>query len=168
MKRTRILPIGLIAAAWLGVILCPLYACAIAYGAKMMAGMKVAGLPASPPSMPWTTGSQLLLVTMLLLQLWGLWQLRGIGAALLQNPGISRGLATAFRRLGHALLAFGLFGLVLPIPSIHRLPGLAYVSPERFSFPTLYLLAIGCLCIYATAWLLNESVRLKEENEAFV
>lgn len=160
MKNARMIPIGLVGAAWLGMILCSLYAYGIDDGARMLAGAKL--------SMPWTTGSRLLLVAVLLLQLWNLWQLRGVGATLLVTPGISRELAIAFKRLGHSLLAFGVFGLVVPVPSLHKFPGQAYISPERFSFPTLYLLAVGCLCIYATAWLLRESVRLQEENEAFV
>ncbi len=160
MNNKRLLPIGLIGSAWLGIILCSFYAYAINGAATLM--------PATKYSMPWTTGSRLLLVAVLLLQLWNLWQLRGVGAVLLRKPGISRELAVAFKRLGHSLLAFGLFGLVVPVPSLHKLPEQAYIGLERFSFPTLYLLAVGCLCIYATAWLLRESVQLQEENEAFV
>ncbi len=160
MKNARLIPMGLIGAAWLGTILCGLYAYAIDDGATVLAGAKL--------SMPWTTGSRLLLVAVLLLQLWNLWQLRGVGATLLRSPGISQNLVVAFKRLGHSLLALGVFGLVVPVPSLHSFPGQTYISPERFAFPTLYLLAVGCLCIYATAWLLRESVRLQEENEAFV
>ncbi len=160
MNNKRLLPIGLIGAAWLGIILCSFYAYAIDGAATLMSPTKY--------SMPWTTGSRLLLVAVLLLQLWNLWQLRGVGAILLHTPGISRELAVAFKRLGHSLLAFGLFGLAVPVPSLHRIPEQAYIGLERFSFPTLYLLAVGCLCIYATAWLVRESVQLQEDNEAFV
>ncbi len=160
MNNKRLLPIGLIGSAWLGIILCSLYAYTIDGAAQWMSASKY--------SMPWNTGSRLLLVAVLLLQLWNLWQLRGVGAALLHTPGISEKLAVAFRRLGHSLLAFGLFGLVVPAPTLHKLPGQAYIGLERLSFPTLYLLAVGCLCIYVTAWLLLESVQLQEENEAFV
>jgi hypothetical protein len=39
---------------------------------------------------------------------------------------------------------------------------------ERFGYPQAYLVAIACLCAYAIAWLLDESVRIKQENEGFV
>jgi hypothetical protein len=39
---------------------------------------------------------------------------------------------------------------------------------ERFGYSQVYLIAIACLCAWAIAWLLDESVRLKQENEGFV
>jgi hypothetical protein len=57
-------------------------------------------------------------------------------------------------------------------PTINQLPAYVYLSLERTalfpSFSMFYMLAIACLCIYTTAWLLNESVRLKEENEEII
>jgi hypothetical protein len=113
----------------------------------------------------WTVSS---LAAVVALQWFALWQLRGIGAALLQRPGIDAGVASAFRRLGHALLAYGVFGIAVPTPTRHVSALQVQLIAERFGYSQAYLVAIACLCAYAIAWLLDESVRLKQENEGFV
>jgi hypothetical protein len=169
LERTRLFPAGLVAAAWLGMILCSAYALGVDDFGRFAAGWRMlAPGSESVTSMAWTPASRALLGLALAFQLLCLWQLRRIGATLLRQPGISPQIAAAFRWLGHGLLGLGLFGLAVPVPSLHLLPGQAYMGPERFSFALLYLVAIGCLCAYATAWLLDESVRLKRDIESFV
>jgi hypothetical protein len=105
---------------------------------------------------------------MVALQCLALWRLRGIGAALLERPGIGTGVALAFRRLGHALLAYGVSGIAVPTPTMHVSALQVQLVAERFGYSQVYLIAIACLCAWAIAWLLDESVRLKQENEGFV
>ena len=172
-RAVRLFPLGLIAAAWVGIIFCSLYAIAVDGAAPIVAGGSVLcntmGTRTSMISMQWTNASRLLVMAVLALQVWGLWQLRGIGAVLLKQPGISGELATAFRRLGHAVLAYGVFGLLVRTPVMHTPPNaMIYFSLERLPVPSLYLFVVACLCIYATAWLLGESARLKQENEEFI
>ncbi|GAA5007014.1 hypothetical protein FNZ56_04600 [Pseudoluteimonas lycopersici] len=172
--QTRLLPPLLVSAAWLGMLLCPLYAIVIGGAARAMAGApKIAHDAASGatihfdivPFDAWTVSS---LAAMVALQWFVLWQLRGVGAALLRQPGIGAGVASAFRRLGHALFAYGLFGIVVPTPARHVSALQVQLVAERFGYSQVYLIAVACLCAYATAWLLGESLRLKEENEGFV
>jgi len=172
--QTRWIPLALVAVAWLGIVLCPLYAIVLGGASRAMAAApKIAHDAASGatihfdivPFDAWTVSS---LATMVALQCFALWQLRGIGAALLQRPGIDAGVASAFRRLGHALLASGVFGIAVPTPTRHVSALQVQLIAERFGYSQVYLIAIACLCAYAIAWLLDESVRLKQENEGFV
>ena len=172
--QTRLLPSLLIAAAWVGMLLCPLYAIILGGAAREMAGApKIAHDAASGATIhfdivPFDANTVLRLAAMAALQLFVLWQLRGVGAALLRQPGIGAGVARAFRRLGHALLAYGLFGIVVPVPTRHVSALQVQLVAERFGYPQVYLIAIAYLCAYAIAWLLDESVRIKQENEDFV
>ena len=172
--QTRLLPPLLIAAAWLGMLLCPLYAIALGGASRAMADAPklahdgITGAPIRLDILPFDAGLVLRLTAMVALQLLVLWQLRSVGAALLRQPDIGAGVASAFRRLGHALLAYGLFGMIVPVPTRHVSALQVQLVAERFGYSQVYLIAIACLCAYATAWLLGESVRLKEENEGFV
>jgi hypothetical protein len=172
--QSRLIPLALIAVAWLGMVLCPLYAVVLGGASRAMAGApKIArdGITGAPihldivPFDAWTVAS---LAAMVALQCFALWQLRGVGAALLRQPGIGPGVASAFRRLGRALLAYGLFGIVVPVPTRHVSALQVQLLPERFGYSQVYLIAIACLCACAIAWLLDESVRIKRENEGFV
>ena len=162
--QSRLIPLALVAVAWLGLVLCPLYAFVLGGAARAMADApKIAREAASGatihfdivPFDAWTVSS---LAAMVALQCLALWQLRGIGA----------GVAAAFRRLAHALLAYGLFGIVVPTPTRPVSALQVQLIAERFGYSQLYLIAIACLCAYAIAWLLDESVRIKQENEGFV
>jgi len=53
-------------------------------------------------------------------------------------------------------------------PRLLELPSNPGMAIGRFDFPTMFQMAIASLCVYSTAHLLNESARLKRENEAFV
>jgi hypothetical protein len=172
--QTRWIPLALVAVAWLGIVLCPLYAIVLGGASRAMAAApKIAHDAANGatihfdivPFDAWTVSS---LAAVVALQWFALWQLRGIGAALLQRPGIDAGVASAFRRLGHALLAYGVFGIAVPTPTRHVSALQVQLIAERFGYSQAYLVAIACLCAYAIAWLLDESVRLKQENEGFV
>ena len=172
--QSRLIPLALVAVAWLGLVLCPLYAIVLGGAARAMAGApKIAHEAASGatihfdivPFDAWTVSS---LAAMVALQCLALWRLRGVGAALLQQPGIGAGVALAFRRLGHALLAYGLFGIAVPTPTAHVSSLQVRLVAERFGYSQVYLIAIACLCACAIAWLLDESVRIKQENEGFV
>ena len=172
--QSRLIPLALVAVAWLGLLLCPLYAFVLGGAARAMADApKIARDAASGatihfdivPFDAWTVSS---LAAMVALQCLALWRLRGVGAELLRQPGIGAGIAVAFRRLGHALLAYGLFGIVVPTPTRHVSTLQVQLIAERFGYSQVYLIAIACLCAYAIAWLLDESVRIKQENEGFV
>lgn len=172
--QSRLIPLALIAVAWLGMVLCPLYAVMLGGVARDMADAPrvmhegITGAPMYLEIMSLDAPTVASLVAMVALQVFALWQLRDIGAALLQQPGIDAGVASAFRRLGHALLAYGLFGIAVPTPTAHVSSLQVRLVAERFGYPQVYLIAIACLCAYAIAWLLDESVRLKRENEGFV
>ena len=172
--QPRLIPLALVAVAWLGMVLCPLYAIVLGGAARAMADApKIAREAASGttihfdivPFDTWTVSS---LAAMVALQCLALWRLRGVGAELLRQPGIGAGVAGAFRRLAHALLAYGLFGIVVPTPTRHVSALQVQLIAERFGYSQVYLIAIACLCAYAIAWLLDESVRIKQENEGFV
>lgn len=172
--QTRWIPLALVAVAWLGIVLCPLYAVMLAGAARAMADAPravhqgITGTPMYLDILPLDATTIAGLVAMVALQVFALWQLRGIGAALLQRPGIDAGVASAFRRLGHALLAYGVFGIAVPTPTMHVSTLQVRLVAERFGYSQVYLIAIACLCAWAIAWLLDESVRLKQENEGFV
>jgi hypothetical protein len=172
--QSRLIPLALIAVAWLGIVLCPLYAVVLGGAARSMADAPrvmhqgITGAPMYLEIMSLDAPTIASLAAMVALQLWALWQLRGIGAALLRQPGIDAGVASGFRRLGHALLAYGVFGISVPTPTMHVSTLQVRLVAERFGYSQVYLIAIACLCAYAIAWLLDESVRIKQENEGFV
>ena len=172
--QSRLIPLALIAVAWLGIVLCPLYAIALGGASRAMTDAPrlahdgITGASIHFDILPFDANLVLRLAAMVALQLFVLWQLRGVGAALLRQPGIGAGVASAFRRLGHALLAYGLFGIFVPTPTRHVSALQVQLVAERFGYSQVYLIAIACLCAYATAWLLDESVRIKQENEGFV
>jgi hypothetical protein len=142
------------------------YAYALNDGARILSNTRYG--PLSITSMAWTPNAQIRLVLQLLIQLWPLWQLRRLGSHLETSPGISSELARRVRGLAHAILIYGTVGLALPLPTLHSIAAVSYVSLERFGAATSYLATVSCLCLYATARWLDESVQLKLENEAFI
>jgi hypothetical protein len=167
-KHDKPLAFGLMAVAWLGMILCTSYAIGIQQTGAFLSGQHLSGLPSDWKFPVWSDRNTFYLCCLWVCQMWVLWQLRRIGSVLELHPGVSAQAARAFRGLGHSLVAVAVIGLALPTPHLLELPNNPWMSIGRFDFPTMFEMAIACLCVYTAAHLLDESARLKQENEAFV
>lgn len=105
----------------------------------------------------------------LLGKLWALYRLRIIGKLLYAGDLISPAMARAWRWLGHALVVAGVLGLVTFDPALERSAGsggynvAVGIDPGQY-----YFLVLSCLISYSVAWILNESVALKVDNQGIV
>jgi len=160
--------LGLTAGGWLGMILCTGYAIASYQGASFLSRQHLAGLPTGWKLPTWTAGNTLALVGLWACQMATLWQLRCIGSTLERFPTINPQTVRAFRRLAHALLALTVVALVAPAPHWAEVPDSVWMTLRRVDFPTMFQMSIACGCVYLVAHLLDESTRLKQENEGFV
>jgi hypothetical protein len=100
-------------------------------------------------------------------QAWTLSRLRAIGKLLYAGSGISHAMAYAWTRLGNAL---ALTALLMAVPIGPRLQdangGLDLVL--RLDAGGLYFVAIGYVCIFSVAHLLEQAAQFRDDNEAIV
>lgn len=100
-------------------------------------------------------------------QAWTLSRLRAIGKLLYAGGGISHAMAKAWTRLGNALAATA---VLMAIPFGPRLQD-AHGKLDlvlRLDAGGLYFVAIGCLCVFSVAHLLEQAAQFRDDNEAIV
>jgi hypothetical protein len=108
-------------------------------------------------------------VAMAIVYFWVLQNLYRVGQELRRDLPISAALATSLRRLGGSILWCTALGLLLGVPHpriIEGVPTLSYQTDIDWSIA--YLGAIATVAVYAIAGVINEAVRLREDNEAII
>ena len=161
MNASRSIASLLMAASWIGMILCVIYSLGVQEGGRALDSAALLDCKHLANSFDantlnhsaaWTADISGRLWLSTALYLWPLWQLRTIGSRLLRWSERPAALAGALRWLGHSLVTCGLFHLTLQSPG----------------FTAFYLLAITIIGAYSLAWLIVEATQLRQENESFV
>jgi hypothetical protein len=100
-------------------------------------------------------------------QAWTLSRLRAIGKQLYAGGGISHAMAGAWARLGNALALTAVL-MALPIGPALQEPHGRLDLVLRLDAGSLYFVAIGCVCVFSVAHLLDQAAQFREDNEAIV
>lgn len=119
----------------------------------------------------------------LLSQLWALGRLRAIGKLLYTGQLIASQMAMAWRQFANALIAVGVLTLLSPEPNAQlQIGGVQGVMIRSYSMGNLtlggirigidwgqtYFILMACLISYSIAWILDEAVALKDDNQGIV
>ena len=177
MNASRSIASLLMAASWIGMILCVIYSLGVQEGGRALDSAALLDCKHLANSFDantlnhsaaWTADISGRLWLSTALYLWPLWQLRTIGSRLLRWFERPAALAGALRWLGHSLVTCGLFHLTLQTPELSLVSGTPLVTLQSPGFTAFYLLAITIIGAYSLAWLIVEATQLRQENESFV
>lgn len=105
----------------------------------------------------------------LLGKLWALYRLRIIGKLLHAGSFINAQMTRAWRWLGHALVVAGVLALVTLDPNVDMNVSTGHFDVTAgIDLDQAYFIVLLCLISYSIAWILEEALALKDDNQGIV